>query len=167
MVFFAANRAIAVSQEKCGKRMKAQSPILLSKYRSREPNIAKLLEKVEVSLPSVTYRDKLCAHLDDKIEAEIVHSDGTAHTDGDSIVHIRDDRVVFAGDVLWVDYHPNLEDAHIQGQIRALKTIVRWNPRRIVPGHGPVCGLPELRRFIRYLEELDKNCPEGFERTPR
>lgn len=73
------------------------------------------------------------------------------------MVHVPRDRVVFAGDVLWVGYHPNLEDSNLQGQIKALKTILRWKPRKVVPGHGPVAGLTEVSRFIRYLEELDKN----------
>jgi len=72
------------------------------------------------------------------------------------------DRVVFAGDILWVGYHPNLEDADLQGQIRALKMILRLNPRRIVPGHGPVCGPREVERLIRYLEQLDSNIRSGL-----
>ena len=35
--------------------------------------------------------------------------------------------------------------------------ILRLRPRRVVPGHGPVCGLKEVQRFIRYLEELDRS----------
>lgn len=34
---------------------------------------------------------------------------------------------------------------------------MRLNPRKIIPGHGPVCGTAEAKRFIRYLEELDRN----------
>jgi len=77
------------------------------------------------------------------------------------MVYVPEDRVVFSGDILWVDYHPNLEDADVKGQIRALRTILRWNPRRVVPGHGPVCGLQEVKRFLRYLEEFESNCEKA------
>ncbi len=153
---FAEKGAAVLSHEKCRRTMRAQSAKLLSKYRARDPRLAKILENVRVSYPSLTYRDRLRAYPSEDLAIEVFHPSGRAHTDGDSIVHVPDDRVVFASDVLWVGYHPNLEDSDIQGQIRALKMILRLRPRRVVPGHGPVCGLREVRRFIRYLEELDR-----------
>jgi cyclase len=158
---FAEKGAAVLANEKCRRRMQRQSPGLLSRYRSRNSPLSRLLQNVRVSLPSITYKDKFSAHLSDSVEAKIVHPEGRAHTDGDSIVYVPEDRVVFSGDVLWVGYHPNLEDADVKGQIRALRTILRWNPRRIVPGHGPVCGLQEVRRFLRYLEEFESNCEKA------
>ena len=73
------------------------------------------------------------------------------------MVYVPEDRALFSGDVLWAGYHPNLEDANTPGQVRALRQIIRLEPRKIVPGHGPVCGLFEVRRLIRYLEQFDRN----------
>ena len=154
---FAHEGGVVLSHEKCRKSMRRHSERLLAKYRARNPELARLLERVKVSYPSLTYRDSVCLLSEDDFQVEVFHPGVRAHTDGDSIVHVPDDRVVFAGDVLWVGYHPNLEDSSIQGQVRALKMILTLNPRKIVPGHGPVCGLSEVRRFIRYLEALDQN----------
>jgi cyclase len=154
---FAYKGTVVLSHEKCRRSMRRHSERLLAKYRARNPELARLLEGVEVSYPSLTYRDSVRLFAEDDYQVDVFHPGVRAHTDGDSIVHVPDDRVVFAGDVLWVGYHPNLEDSSIQGQVRALKMILRLNPRRIVPGHGPVCGIAEARRFIRYLEELDRN----------
>jgi cyclase len=154
---FAHKGTVVLSHEKCRRSMWRHSERLLAKYRARCPELARLLEGVEVSYPSLSYREGVHLFLGDIFHVDVFHPEVRAHTDGDSIVHVPDDRVVFAGDVLWVGYHPNLEDSRIQGQVRALKMILRLNPRRIVPGHGPVCGLSEVRRFIRYLEELDRN----------
>ena len=154
---FAAMGATVLSHEKCRRTMRAKSARLLAKYRARDPRLARILENVRVSYPSLTYWDRLRAYPSEDLAIEMFHPGGRAHTDGDSIVHVPDDRVVFAGDVLWVGYHPNLEDSDIQGQIRALQMILRLRPRRVVPGHGPVCGLKEVQRFIRYLEELDRS----------
>jgi cyclase len=158
---FAESGAAVLAHEKCLRRMESQSSGLLSKYRRSDFRLSKLLKNVEVSLPSVTYDNRLSAHLSGGFQVEIVHPAGRAHTDGDSMVHVPEDRVVFSGDVLWVGYHPNLEDADVKGQIRALRTILRWNPRRVVPGHGPVCGLQEVKRFVRYLEEFESNCAKA------
>ncbi len=148
--------AAIISHEKCRRRMQAQSPGLLSTYKAQDPRLLKLLQKVKVAYPSITYKDRLKVHLD-QVEAKIIHPGERAHTDGDSMVYVPEDRVLFPGDVLWVGYHPNLEDADIHGQIRALRLILRLEPRKIVPGHGPVCGIAEVKRFIRYLEEFNRN----------
>jgi cyclase len=137
--------------------MRKRSERLLAKYRGGNPKLARLLAGVEVSYPSLTFRDRVRLFAGDGFPIEVFHPGVRAHTDGDSVVHVPDDKVVFAGDVLWVGYHPNLEDSSIQGQIRALKMILRLKPKKIVPGHGPVCGPVEARRFMRYLEQLDRN----------
>ncbi len=154
---FAQKGAAVISQEKCRRKIRTLSPRLLAKYKVQDPRLKELLKNVRVSLPSLTYQDRLSAHLDDEVQIDILHPGTRAHTDGDSIVYVPKDRVVYAGDVLWVGYHPNLEDSNLQGQVKALKIILRWKPQKVVPGHGPVAGPMEVRRFIRYLEELGKN----------
>ena len=136
--------------------MLRSSPGLLARYRKHDPQLGRLLKNVEIAFPNVTYRDSLSAFVEDDVRAEMIHPNGTAHTDGDSMVFVPRDRTLFAGDILWVGYHPNLEDADIPGQVEALRMILRLKPRKIVPGHGPVSGLREVKRLIRYLEEFDK-----------
>ena len=154
---FASHGATIIAHENCRRRMLRSSSGLLARYRRQDPQLRRLLRNVEVAVPNITYRDRLSAYIDDEVRAEIIHPEGIAHTDGDSMVFVPEDRTLFAGDILWVDYHPNLEDADIQGQVRALRAVLRLKPRRIVPGHGPVSGLREVKGLIRYLEELDKN----------
>ena len=158
---FAETGAAIIAHEKCGRSMHARSEDLLAIYRKRDRRLSRLLQGVRIAYPSITYQDRLTAHLDDGFQAMIIHPPVRAHTDGDSIVHVPRERVVFAGDVLWVGYHPNLEDADVQGQIQALRMILRLNPRRIVPGHGPVSGPRGVKRLIKYLEELDRNIRSG------
>ncbi len=156
-----------IAHEKCGRSMYARSEDLLAGYRRRDRRLSRLLQGVRIAYPRITYQDRLTAHLDDDLQAVIIHPSVRAHTDGDSIVHIPRERVVFAGDVLWVGYHPNLEDADVQGQIQALRMILRLKPRRIVPGHGPVSGLREVKRLIKYLEEFDRNTRSGLRKNLR
>ncbi len=154
--------AVVIAHENCRRRMLKSSKQLLANYAGRDAKLEKLLKGVRISYPSITYRDRFQVHLGDDLLVEVIHPDRRAHTDGDSLVFVRKDRVLFAGDILWVGYHPNLEDADVQGQIRALKMILTLNPRKVVPGHGPVCGLREVKRFIRYLEEFDRNSEKAL-----
>ena len=157
--------ASIIGQQNCSKKMRAKSEKLLDAYRKRDPRLSHLLRGVAIASPNITYRDSITIHLGQGVNAEIIHPRVRAHTDGDSIVHIPKEHVAFAGDILWVGYHPNLEDADIQGQVEALRMILKMRPRRIVPGHGPVSGSKEVKRSIKYLEELDRNIRSGLRKN--
>ena len=133
-----------------------QSEGLLNKYRKRNKRLAELLRSVRVSYPSVAFRNNLTLHLDEETTVDIVHPVAVAHTNGDSVAVCREDGTVFAGDIFWNRYHPNLEDARIKGQIQALQWILKTKPRRIVPGHGRVASPDDVRTAIRFLRELEK-----------
>jgi glyoxylase-like metal-dependent hydrolase (beta-lactamase superfamily II) len=133
-----------------------QSEQLLGKYRGRNKRLARLLKKVRVSYPNLGFRNSLTLHLDEETTVDIVHPVAVAHTTGDSVAVCREDGTVFAGDIFWNKYHPNLEDASIKGQIRALQWILKTRPRKVIPGHGRVANSEDVKTAIRYLRELEK-----------
>src|SRR2546428_12130406 len=137
---------------------------LLNKYRKRNDLLSELLRNVRVSYPSIAFRNNLTLHLDEETTVDIVHPIAVAHTNGDSVAVCREDGTVFAGDIFWNRYHPNLEDARIKGQIQALHWILKTKPRRIVPGHGQVASPDDVRTAIRYLRELEKTIQRALVR---
>ncbi|MBO0888076.1 MBL fold metallo-hydrolase [Candidatus Bathyarchaeota archaeon] len=157
--------ASVIAHEKCCRSMEQKSARLLEAYRRRDPQIGKMLRGVKVVTPHVTYRELIEIRLGKGLNVETVHPMDRAHTDGDSIVNVTTEKVVLAGDVLWVGYHPNLEDADTQGQVQALKSILKMKPRRIVPGHGPVCSPKDVKLSIKYLVELDRNIRSGLRKN--
>ncbi len=165
--FLAHHGSPVIAQEKARREILKKSARLLELYKNRGPEFARMLRGVRVHPPNVTFRDQLSLYLDDLSKVELVHPGYKAHTDGDTIVHSLKDRVLFTGDILWVNYHPNLEDADIQGQIRALRMILRMRPRKIVPGHGPLSGPKEVRLAIRYLEQLERNTKKALSKKLR
>lgn len=70
---------------------------------------------------------------------------GPAHTPGDLIVHVPDAGVVFAADVMFVGVLPVMWAGPTAGWLEALDRILELAPAVVVPGHGPVCGLDEVR----------------------
>jgi glyoxylase-like metal-dependent hydrolase (beta-lactamase superfamily II) len=163
----ARNGAVVIAQHKARREMRRQSQKMLDHYRNQNPKLRQLLKEVHVHLPNATFEDALSLYPDDVSKIELLHPGYRAHTDGDTIVHVTKDHVVFAGDILWVDYHTNLEDADLQGLIRASKMILRLRPRRIIPGHGPVSGVRELLRSIKYLEQLHRNSSRAIRKGLR
>ncbi|MFC4908891.1 MBL fold metallo-hydrolase [Actinomadura gamaensis] len=79
---------------------------------------------------------------------------GPAHTSGDVLVHVPDAKVLFTGDILFVGGHPVVHTGPVSGWIAACDLILDLDVETIVPGHGPVVGKPEVRRFREYLVRL-------------
>jgi cyclase len=75
---------------------------------------------------------------------------GPAHTPGDLVVHVPDARVVFAADVLFVGTTPVIWAGPVSRWQAALDTLVSLDAEAYVPGHGPVCGRPEIEALREY-----------------
>ncbi|WP_225848277.1 MBL fold metallo-hydrolase [Streptomyces sp. HPF1205] len=79
---------------------------------------------------------------------------GPAHTEGDLIVHLPDEGIVCAGDVLFSEDHP----VHWAGPIdeihRATMRVLECDPRVVVAGHGPLMSPADVRAYAEYLLEL-------------
>ncbi|MBX3093465.1 MAG: MBL fold metallo-hydrolase [Cryobacterium sp.] len=79
---------------------------------------------------------------------------GHAHTPGDLVAFDRSTKTLFTGDVAFNGLVPVLRDADSLGWIRALHELLRLEPDRVVPGHGPVGGADILNQMIDLLETL-------------
>jgi glyoxylase-like metal-dependent hydrolase (beta-lactamase superfamily II) len=77
---------------------------------------------------------------------------GPAHTRGDILVHSVDDRVVFTGDILFIDGTPIMWEGPVAGWIRACERIEAMDVDVVVPGHGPITDRSGARRVREYLE---------------
>lgn len=88
---------------------------------------------------------------------------GTAHSPGDQIIHLPEERIVFAGDLLEermfpiVPLYPPMITAGDMDVPRwevALNDIMRLEPRLIVPGHGNLSGVELPKAVLDYFNEV-------------
>jgi cyclase len=77
---------------------------------------------------------------------------GPAHSPGDLVVHVPDERVVFAGDLVFVGVTPIMWVGPVENWIAGIDRIVELAPRLVVPGHGPVTGLDGVSEVRAYWE---------------
>ena len=81
-----------------------------------------------------------------------------AHTTNDSIIHIPERAVVFAGDLLFNGGTPFLLLGSISGAIEVLQEVLRpLGATTFVPGHGPVCGpevIDDMVGYLRFVQDL-------------
>jgi len=78
-------------------------------------------------------------------EIRIVHA-GPAHTPGDSFVWLPDDKVVFAGDIVFTERLLGvLEVSNSAGWMASFKAIEALDPDHVVPGHGDPATLSRAK----------------------
>jgi glyoxylase-like metal-dependent hydrolase (beta-lactamase superfamily II) len=118
------------------------------------PAIAQILGEVELVLPHVAYGDE--AQLDLGGTIVELRSVGPAHTRGDQTVFVREQRVLFAGDLVENRFFPILPDADAHGSkwIALLEELERAEPAVVVPGHGAVGDAGLIRQVREYLEDV-------------
>jgi len=125
---------------------------------STEQFMARFNQRIPASpaaaLPVVTFGDDVTFHLNGE-EVHAVHVP-PAHTDGDVIVHFRRANVIHAGDTYFNGAYPFIDASSggsISGMIGAVDRILALaNPQtRIIPGHGAVSGVAELRAYREML----------------
>jgi glyoxylase-like metal-dependent hydrolase (beta-lactamase superfamily II) len=86
---------------------------------------------------------------------------GPAHTPGDLIVHVPDERVVFAGDLMFVGVTPIMWVGPVENWLAGLDRIIELGPRAVVPGHGPVTDLEGVQTMKSYWEFVSAAIRDG------
>lgn len=109
----------------------------------------------EEALPVITFDHRLSIHLNGE-EVRALHHP-RAHTDGDIAIHFTESNVIHAGDLFFSGRFPFIDlssGGSIDGLIEAVRSIIEEAPAdaRIIPGHGPLSGIEELKGYLEMLE---------------
>lgn len=104
----------------------------------------------EGALPSNVFGDGTVIH-QGKREIRVTHVP-PAHTDTDSFIHFPDSDVIAGGDLLFSGFYPFIDASSggsMTGMVRGTDQILKMASSRtqIVPGHGPVMTLKDLRAY--------------------
>jgi glyoxylase-like metal-dependent hydrolase (beta-lactamase superfamily II) len=108
-------------------------------------------------------------HLDIKAGNKEIHliEVGRAHTRGDIIVHVPEDQVVFAGDLLFVGGTPIFWVGPVDNWLSACDLMLEMDAKVFVPGHGPITdkeGVIAIKGYLEYIsEEAKKRYDAGFD----
>jgi cyclase len=108
-------------------------------------------------LPDVSVGSALTLHVGDR-RVELLHPGGPAHTAGDLIAWLPEERVLFAGDLVFAGLTPLVFMGSVDGALAAVDWLASLQPDVVVPGHGPVVTgadiatvLEEHRRYFRLV----------------
>jgi 2-keto-4-pentenoate hydratase/2-oxohepta-3-ene-1,7-dioic acid hydratase in catechol pathway/glyoxylase-like metal-dependent hydrolase (beta-lactamase superfamily II) len=79
---------------------------------------------------------------------------GPAHTAADSVVHVPDSGVLFAGDLLFIGGTPIVWAGPISNWIKACDAMIALDAPTVVPGHGPITDPDGIRAVRGYFEHI-------------
>ena len=100
------------------------------------------------TLPTITFEGSLEFH--GSIRTARALSFGAGHTGSDTVLHLPEDGILFAGDLLLVDHIPWLGHGNPEAWLERITDLEKLEPvQTIVPGHGPV----ETRDAISKMRE--------------
>ena len=155
-----------VATRACAEEMAHESPAVLAAFQKQAPQLGPLgdyvlhcfgafrFEGIESRLPTRTFDGALSLAVGTK-RVELIQV-GPAHTRGDLLVHVPADRLVFSGDILFVDGTPIVWAGPIQNWIDACDRIQALDASVIVPGHGPITdarGVAAVRAYLVYVRD--------------
>ena len=132
--------ASGVAAQRLAQRKRDLQPWVDERTRIERPDV-RLEGSTDFKLGGITFR--------------IVYPGG-AHAPDDLLMLVVEERVLFAGDLVFAGRIPFVGTADSRGWLRALDTIIPMNPVVVVPGHGPASrdvarDLALTRDYLAYL----------------
>lgn len=109
---------------------------------------------IKFTPPTHTFEGEMDLRVGDK-EVKLTEV-GPAHTRGDVLVHSPTDRVVFTGDILFIESTPIMWQGPVANWIKACLLIEDMDVDLIVPGHGPITdkhGVAKVRHYLQYVHD--------------
>jgi len=162
-----------ISSQATLEEMSHESPEMMAALIKQAPEMGPLgkyflecfgsfnFEGVTKRLPNTTFTGETQRQIGDKV-VELIEV-GPAHTNGDVLVHVPSDKVVFTGDILFIEGHPILWAGPVKNWINACDRIIAMQVDFVVPGHGPVTDNRGVRAVRDYLIYIDAESRKRFE----
>jgi glyoxylase-like metal-dependent hydrolase (beta-lactamase superfamily II) len=148
--------AAVIAQDECRKEAQGDSDIV--KRALGYGFTAADLEGTTIVLPTLTFTDRMTIDLGDRI-VDVIYL-GPSHTRGSSVVLVPDAKVLFTGDALFTNFHPNIRDANMASWIQTLDKIAALDVQKIIPGHGPLSTKQDVVDMKQYLLVFDRKAKE-------
>ena len=127
---------------------------VLNVLRPLIPDLVAELDGVPLRLADLTFEGELTLRLGERA-LRLVHL-GPAHTIGDALVLLPDERLAFAGDVVFDQVTPLGLEGHMGSWIGVCDQVDALDVDTLVPGHGPPgdkTGLRDMRGYLRSIHE--------------
>lgn len=108
-------------------------------------------------VPNIVTRGDLTVFTGDR-RIDLRHPGYPAHTTGDLVAWLPEERVLFTGDLVFHGLTPLVMAGSVDGALRSLDWLAAFEPDHLVPGHGPLVTAATLadvlgahERYYRFV----------------
>ena len=154
---FAKLGAVIISHTNDSKNLKTHGEIALKNaknYGLSEQD----MKGTKIAYPVLTFNNRIEIDLGNQ-KIELIYI-GPSHTDGSILVYLPEKKILFAGDILFTNYHPFIADGNIEEWVKALDYIMTMDVEKIIPGHGPISSKQDIEDMKNYLIAFDMKAKE-------
>jgi len=114
--------------------------------------IKESMGEYKITLPSVFLKDTMIIRGSKR--NVVLFTKGKGHTESDIVMWLPQGKILFAGDILFVERHPWLGDGFVEDWINYLNDLKHLDANYIVPGHGSVGNNNQLDQMMEYIKIL-------------
>jgi len=109
-------------------------------------------ENFKIREPNLTFKNECIIYGEERIARIMTFK--KAHTDGDAIIFIPNDEVLFAGDLLFARSDPWLGSGDPEGWISVTDELMAIDYKVVVPGHGNLATKQDFSLQKEYIKEI-------------
>jgi glyoxylase-like metal-dependent hydrolase (beta-lactamase superfamily II) len=155
-----------IASKACAEELAAENPKMMLTMMERAPEMGDVGEffmhcfsafdftDIHHTLPTRTFEGGLDVKVGDK--DVVLKQVGPAHTAGDILAYVPEDRLIFTGDILFIEGHPILWAGPVGNWIQACDYMLGLELENVVPGHGPITdkrGVQAVRDYLTYVRD--------------
>jgi cyclase len=111
------------------------------------------MEGTVLKFPTVTFWNSMRVDLGGGVLVDLSYP-GASHTDGSITALVTPDKALFLGDILFTKCHPYLGEGDIPSWIKVLANFERTKAAFIIPGHGPLSTIADIKDMEAYLKDF-------------
>ena len=151
------------------RELAAEPPDRLARIMREAPNMGETgefimdcfsafdFEGITPTLPTTTFDGDHEVVVGDK--SVVLKEVGPCHTQGDTLAYVPGDKLIFTGDILFIEGHPILWVGPVGNWIAACDYMLGLPVETVVPGHGPITdkrGVRAVRDYLVYVRDQAK-----------
>jgi cyclase len=159
--YFEKQGATVIGSVGCQQALEEDGMVKFAEMAGRSPELKTQFPDLKMGLLQITFPKEIRLHLPG-VDVHLLYSahNGKSHSRGDTIVVLEQEQIVFAGDLLYTDFHPVTVYGEVPNWIQSLDNLLELNCLCVVPGHGPISHgghaayKDALLKFRRYLNDF-------------
>ena len=117
-------------------------------------------KEIQTRLPDTFFENEMS--LDGPDRSVKLITKGKGHTESDIILYLQDNKIVFAGDLVFNDCHPYIPHGDPDAWKDWLTFIQTLDVSTVVPGHGETGPASELEEMKQYIVDVEKEATKMF-----